>query len=205
MLRPRVSAKRSRTLRVSSRSRTWEALRRNRSAHSSDGRTADVSWAGTLPSPDCCPPDRETATVTSARVATVAAMGTGFMIPPSASSRPLSMTGVMMLGRAIDARTATSTGPSWNQTSLRASRSVATAVKGMGRSSMSRPASSSRTFAMIFSARITPGAEGDGSSSRSTSRWLRPSTHCAYASSCPAAWRPPTSAPIELPATVTMS
>ena len=66
--------------------------------------------------------------VRSARAEAVGAIGSGSIIPPSASRRPLSMTGVMMPGMAIDARTAVSTRPFWNQTSLRANRSVATAV-----------------------------------------------------------------------------
>ena len=46
-------------------------------------------------------------------------------------------TGVMTPGIAIEARTAESSGPRWNQTSRRARRSVATAVNGIGRSSIS--------------------------------------------------------------------
>ena len=81
-----------------------------------------------------------------------------------------------MLGRAIEARIAAATGPCWNQTSLAASRSVATAVYWIGRSSIRAPSSSSATVARIFSARITPGARRAGSSSRITSRWVNPRT-----------------------------
>ena len=87
------------------------------------------------------------------------------------------MTGAMALGIAIDARSAASTGPSWNHTSRCAIRSVATAVNGMGRSSMRAPASRSRTTAMTFSALMSPAALIDGSSRRITSRWLSPVTH----------------------------
>ena len=132
-------------------------------------------------------------------------MGIGFIMPPSASSRPLSITGTMKLGRAADARIATSTGPCWNHTSLPVSRSVATAVKGTGRSSIRTPANSSRTRAMTLSPRISPGTCSDGSSSRSTSRWVSEPTHSAYGASLPAACSPPTSAPMDVPATATIS
>ena len=64
----------------------------------------------------------------SASVAVVGPTGTGFIRAPSASKRPLSMTGVIRLGMAIETRIATSTGPLWNQTSRRATMSVVTAV-----------------------------------------------------------------------------
>ena len=132
-------------------------------------------------------------------------MGTGLVSAPSASRRPLSITGVMTVGIAIEARMATSTRPFWNHTSLRARRSVATAVNAMGRSSISTPARSSRTRARILSARIAPGADSDTSSSLTTSRWRRPRTHSAYGSSVPAACSPPTRAPMDEPAMLTIS
>ena len=132
-------------------------------------------------------------------------MGIGFIMPPSASSRPLSMTGVMKLGRAIEARIATSTGPRWNHTSLREIRSVATAVKGTGSSSITAPSSSSLTWAITLPPRIRPGARREGSRRRRTLRWVSELTHSAYSSSRPAACSPPTSAPIDVPATPTIS
>ena len=48
----------------------------------------------------------------------MAATGTGFMIPPSASMRPPIITGVKKPGIAIVARMAASIRPCWNQTSL---------------------------------------------------------------------------------------
>jgi len=73
-------------------------------------------------------PDSETATVTSDCAAVVGSTGSGFTRAPSASRRPCSITGVITLGMAMDARIATSTGPSWNQTSRRLPMSAATAV-----------------------------------------------------------------------------
>ena len=50
------------------------------------------------------------------------AIGTGFINPPSASRRPMSMTGVNTPWIEIDARIAAAIGPLWNHTSRRASR-----------------------------------------------------------------------------------
>ena len=59
---------------------------------------------------------------------------------------------------------------------------------------------------MIRSARIAPFGEVMlRSSSRHTSRWVRLRAHSVYASSLPAAATPPTSAPIDVPAIVTIS
>jgi hypothetical protein len=104
------------------------ALRRNRSPHSSTGLASADSDAGGPGSLVRRSPDNDTATVASACTPTVGAMGTGFIKPPSASRRPLSMTGVKTPGIAIDALIAAAIGPLWNHTSRRASRSAATAV-----------------------------------------------------------------------------
>jgi len=95
------------------------------------------------------------------------------------------MTGLKTDGIAMDARIATSSGPVWNQISRCASKSVATAVYGMARSSM-------RTLPMMRSSRlitrsslIRPGAfrEGraiiktsvrDSRKAVSVSSWRRP-------------------------------
>jgi hypothetical protein len=58
---------------------------------------------------------------------------------------------------------ATSSGPCWNHTSRWASRSVATAVNGSGRSSIVTSPISCRTCARIRSARIAPGEENETS------------------------------------------
>ncbi len=63
----------------------------------------------------------------------------------------------------------------------------------------------SRTASRILPARITPAALMDGSSSRRMVRWVSDLAHSANSSSRPAACRPPTSAPIDEPATPTMS
>lgn len=73
-------------------------------------------------------PLRLTATVRSASTPITGSIGTGLRTPPSTSSRPLTMIGVISAGMATDARMATSTGPDVNQTSRRAPMSVATAV-----------------------------------------------------------------------------
>ena len=78
-------------------------------------------------------------------------------------------------------------------------------MKGIGSSSMVTSPRISRTASRIFSARSTPAAVSDGSSSRSTARWVKDVAHSAYSSSLPAACRPPTSAPIDDPATPTIS
>jgi len=86
------------------------------------------------------------------------------------------MIGVIRLGIAIEARMATSTGPLVNQTSRRLPRSVATAVYGIGRSSISAPSSISVILARTRSNRNAPGADRAGSSRRSRSRWVSPNT-----------------------------
>ena len=65
--------------------------------------------------------------------------------------------------------------------------------------------SMSRTASRIFSARSTPAAVIDGSSSRSTARCVKVFAQSANSSSAPAACKPPTNAPIEEPATPTTS
>ena len=115
------------------------------------------------------------------------------------------MCGVMTPGMAMDARMAASTGPRCSHTDLPAIKSVVTAVYGIGRSSMVTSPRMSRTASRIFAARSTPAAVIDGSSSRSTARWVNDIAHPANSSSLPAACRPPTSAPIEDPAIPTIS
>jgi hypothetical protein len=62
----------------------------------------------------------------------------------------------------------------------------------------------SRTASSIFSARSTPAAVIDGSSSRSTARCVNVLAQSANSSREPAACRPPTSAPIDEPDTLTI-
>ncbi len=114
-------------------------------------------------------------------------------------------TGVMTPGIAIEARTADTSGPRWNQTSRRAWRSVATAVKGIGRSSMSRSPAIRSTSAKIRPAPIAPPDDHFGSSRRTTPLEVRERAHAVYSSSTPAAYRPPTRAPIDEPAMATTS
>ena len=73
-------------------------------------------------------PASSTAKVKSAPEPITGSIGTGFSTPPSTSSRPFTMIGVITPGMATEARIATSTGPEVNQTSRRAPISVATAV-----------------------------------------------------------------------------
>ena len=120
-------------------------------------------------------------------------------MPPSASSRPSSTCGLMTPGIAIDARMAASTGPRCSHTDVPATRSVVTAVNGTGRSSIATSPTISRTASRIFSARSTPAEVSDGSSSRSTARWVSEPAHAAYSSSLPAASSPPTRAPMDDP------
>ena len=127
--------------------------------------------------PRLCPAWRLTATVRSDITAAVGSMGTGFIRPPSTSSRPSTTIGVTRLGIATEARTAVATGPRWNHTSRRALRSVATAVNGMAQSSMSAPPRMSPTRLKMRSARIAPPPPRFMSRSRQTSYWVRPVTH----------------------------
>ena len=101
----------------------------------------------------------------------------------------------------MDARIASSSGPRCNHTDLPASRSVATAVYGIGSSSMVTGPRMSRTASRIFSARSTPAAvmrrveqSQDGALASTTF------AQSANSSSRPAACNPPTSAPIDEPA-----
>ena len=63
----------------------------------------------------------------------------------------------------------------------------------------------SRTASRIFAARNTPAAVIFGSSGRNTARCVNDFAHSEKSSSLPAAWSPPTSAPIDEPATPTIS
>ena len=63
----------------------------------------------------------------------------------------------------------------------------------------------SRTASRIFPARNTPAAEIDGSSSRSMAGPVSVVAHWVNSSSEPAAYSPPTSAPIDEPAIPTTS
>jgi hypothetical protein len=75
----------------------------------------------------------------SARIARATDTGTGFDRPPSTSQTPSRHTGVKMPGIAIDARTASMTGPSCSQISRPVSSSAATAANGSGSALISRP------------------------------------------------------------------
>ena len=99
-----------------------------RVTHSSKGPGSAVSCGATADRSRS--PVSEMATVRSAGTAAADAKGSGSTSPPSTRSRSLTVTGVKIPGRAIDARIATSTAPRRNQPSRPASRSVATAVNG---------------------------------------------------------------------------
>ncbi|SKU13506.1 Uncharacterised protein [Mycobacteroides abscessus subsp. abscessus] len=107
--------------------------------------------------------------------------------------------GEIIPGIAIDARMAEASEPFCSHTDLPAIKSVATAVNGIGRSSIATSPSSSRTTSRIFSARKKPGLVQVGSNSLSTARWVKDVAHKANSSSAPAASRPPTNAPIDDP------
>jgi len=105
----------------------------------------------------------------------------------------------------MDARIAASTGPRCNHTSRRLEMSAATAVNGIGRSSMRTPPRISLTLPTTRSALMAPGREMAGSRRRRTSRWVRLEAQSLNSSSLPAASSPPMSAPIDVPAIVTIS
>ncbi len=100
---------------------------------------------------------------------TTGTIGNGLSIPPSTSIRLPCMTGVNRLGMAAEARMASSKLPSWNQISCWFVRSVATAVNGIGKSSMLTDPSISRIRPKIFSPRIAPRLKL-GSTNRSMSK-----------------------------------
>ena len=141
----------------------------------------------------------------SASTPITGSIGTGFITPPSTSSRPLTMIGVTTPGIATDARIATSTGPEVNHTSRCAPTSAATAVNGIGNSSIRAPSSISLTRPITRSSLSRPGPGRTGSRSRRTSRCDSVSTQSAYSSSLPAAYSPPITAPMDVPATATTS
>ncbi len=185
-------------------SRASAALRRKRSAQSTPPVLWEVSFTGARLEASFLP-DSETARVKSAWTPVVGSTGTGLRRPPSARSRPFSITGVMMLGIAIEARMAASTGPRCSQTSRRLEMSAATAVNGIGRSSMRAPLRISLTLPTTRSALMAPGSEIAGSSRRRTSRWVRSRAQSLNSGSFPAASSPPMSAPMDVPAIVTIS
>lgn len=106
----------------------------------------------------------------------------------------------------MDARIAAVSGPRWNHTSRRVVRSAATAVNGIGSSSICSSPRMPSIFSITRLPRTAPGSvKPAGSISRSTPRWVRVRTQVANSSSRPAATSPPTSAPIDVPATATIS
>jgi len=112
---------------------------------------------------------RLTAMIMSQCADTTGTMGRGLSRPPSTSMRLPCITGVNRLGMAAEARIASSRLPSWNQISCWLVRSVATAVKGIGRSSMQILPTMSRIRPNTFSPRIAPRLKL-GSTRRSRSR-----------------------------------
>lgn len=97
------------------------------------------------------------------------------------------MCGAITPGMAIDARIASSSGPCCSHTGRPVTRSVATAVNVIGRSSIATSPTISRTLSKIFSARRMPGAENVGSSRRSTAPWVSPPAHSVNSCRAPAA------------------
>ena len=108
--------------------------------------------------------------VKSLRSLKVGAMGTGLRMPPSMMSSPSMTTGLKKIGRAMDALTASKTGPWVNQTSLRREMFAATAVKLMERSSMRASPTRSRRVSMSRSPFISPSRPNETSSRASMSR-----------------------------------
>ena len=81
-------------------------------------------------------PFNATAIVKSVPSFKVGAIGIGLIIPPSTSVRPFDLKGENIIGTAMDAAIASNNGPFENQTSFCFIKSVATAVKPIGKSSM---------------------------------------------------------------------
>ncbi len=123
----RVPPKRASTEATRSFSKMPAAPFMKRSSHSFGGSVSELSRDG-LAKLVGVQPDSATARVKSASAESTASIGTGLSTPPSTSSRPFTMIGVIAPGMATEARIATSTGPEVNHTSRRAPRSVATAV-----------------------------------------------------------------------------
>ncbi len=110
---------------------------------------------------------------------TVGPTGTGLTMAPSSSIRPPRSNGVNTSGVAIDARMASNRSPSRSHTSAPDSRSVAMAVKVIGRSSMAQSPISERSTLMMRSPLKMPGRPMAGSSSRNTCMRSSASTHSA--------------------------
>src|SRR4030067_596376 len=128
-----------------------------------------------------------TTTVRSVRSRRVGAIGIGLTRPPSTSCRPSIVWGVKMVGIAIEARIASNRGPRDNQTSFPFWISVATAVKGTGRSSMLRSPINSMSTSITRSPLNSPVLPKERSSRRITSRRRRARTQRVNTSSLPAA------------------
>ena len=192
--------------RIGSASISLPMLVRNRSDQTAASSSSDEVWTG-RPSPrwaTAACPSKVTATVRSATEEASTLTGTWLETPPSTSRRPLSAIGGNTPGIAIEARSAGSIGPELNHTSRRAHRSVATAVKGIGRSSIRCTPMISLTRDRTRSILIGLGPETLGPSSLSTSLRRRSSnTHSVNSGKWPEANRAPTTAPIEVPATRT--
>ncbi len=126
-------------------------------------------------------------------------------MPPSRSQRPSTLTGLRMPGSAIDARTALRIEPVCSQISRPVARSLAMAVNGFGKVSMG---ASSRSVLRKLTMRLPsmrPPPARLTSSKPAILRQLRLRAHSSSASSLPAIYAAPTSAPMEQPATTSGS
>ena len=92
-----------------------------------------------------------TAIMMSAPMARHAETGTGLVIPPSSSHLPFKFSGLIMPGMAIDALTASMIEPFCSQISRPVPRSLAIAVKGLAKLSMSASSLSVRRRLTICS------------------------------------------------------
>ena len=143
-----------------------------------------------------------TAITTSAPIARQTETGTGSTSCPSTSTRPSRSTGRNTPGMDIDARTAESRSPSRKTTFSPELRSVATAAKGMFRSSnlfaTIKSASSRSTWRPVVMAlavrRVSNISFGNFFQSGSAH-------HASARSTVPAAINAPAIAPIDVPAT----
>ena len=146
---------------------------------------------------------RLTAMVRSALTAAIGAIGSGSRMPPSASSRRRSC-GAITPGMAMEARMASSTA------ALKPHRLAGQQIgghRGVGDGQLLDGDRAEHVAHRVqdLSARSTPAAVIDGSSSRRMVRCVKDFAQSANSSRCPAACTPPTNAPIDEPAIPTIS
>ena len=131
--------------------------------------------------------------------------GSGLTVPPSTSTRPSRCTGLKTEGIEIEALMASYNPPLSSTTSSPVSRSAATAAKGTGIRSICTSGTNSFIASITRSPLTSPSVLNAKSTRLKTLYLSSARIHSLNGSRYPEAYTPPTSAPIEVPATALIS